>query len=184
MRLLNILPAVVCLFLISACGAAPGPRPVPEPGADPPGRTPAADEADEADPFAGLAVRQSRWAAVLTMAEESTPMTVIVATAENFDRRVRVIVLSTYGTAFGECFLVDRAGGACRAVPGADRLVERVSTAVRGMLLVAPDFLRSADYDGNTAVGSGWEALKDSGGNIVYRRLASPPWTMSLTRMP
>ncbi|MGL4209869.1 MAG: hypothetical protein ACRCTY_10850 [Candidatus Adiutrix sp.] len=172
MRILICVFGVLAGLMVFGCASKPSPQPpqIPSPPVDAP---------VPSDPFGHVEVRKSRWAATLFLNEtESTEAQVIVITALDFDRRARVLVFSPLGVALGDCFVGDDGGRVCDGASGAWLMVDRISSAVRAMVLANAPFMQTTRHLGATVVGANWEASKDELGNIEYRRLSEPNWAI------
>lgn len=122
---------------------------------------------------------ESRWSVTLKTKNESVPMTVIVAPESS--SKTRLLVLSSFGAAMGDCTL--SASSTCRTAPGAQPMVEKVAAAVTGMLVRDADFVQNTVNSSVRLSDTDWKATRDSSGNISFQWTTAPTWSLAFKRV-
>lgn len=138
---------------------------------------------EPADPFAGEPTRENRWAAILNINGESTPLTAIILTRADFDGRVRLVIVSSFGAALDDCRLSPEKTVCRPAVPGAAVLTDKVTLAIKDIMdsSIKLNILDMAAQKTELKKPD-WEA--EAGlGKINYRRLTEPRWELVMNRL-
>ena len=125
-------------------------------------------------------VSESRWSATYTAGGESTPLTLILMTAEN-PGPARLVALSAFGATLGDC-VVTNGRGQCRGPREAEGLMTRISGAIGVMLERDAAFLTDPGKSQAQIGALGWQAARDAAGVVEYRLTTASSWTLVMKK--